>query len=923
MHRSKKRRSIVITSLLAVLLCMVVGYATYSSNIEIKGTTEVTSSWDIKITDVTSGTPTGDAENAKAPDWNDLTASVEANLYSKGDAMEYDVTITNNGTLDAKLDNIVTNLQNANDEAVIITFTGYKKGEVLKAKESKIVHIKIAYNPNYTGEETSSEVDIDFDFVQDNKNPDQPSTYMLTFDYQTNGGTRVDSEGEYLESGSNVNLSNKAYKDNWTFIGWNTNKDAKEALDSYQMPASETTLYAIYKRDLKATYEKGIGVESIEKTEDICTIFNNETSCEITLPSITPLAGYVSVGWSLINGDTTGTLEGTQVTLTDNTTYYANATDTAGPSIKFEPNTQNTFIQGGKEVTVTIEDASGIAANQSISYAWSTSSTEKPSFTNTIPLDNEEGAKTVSITIPENLSSNFTGSYYLWIDEGLTDTDDNKSEVAISEVFKFDNQDPTLTISYTATTSTITVVANANAASGISKYEYSKDDGKTWEDGGTNNTYTFTNLEQGTIYPIKVRVTSGVGKTVTDLITESVDITDNVTDTGDGLYEDLTEDNRYIYKGANPNNYVRFNNELWRIIAQESDNTLKIIKVNALTSRPFDSSNNRSSTYCNDSSKGCNAWGSSTTTYDTNKNQVSAISDTYSSNSTYALPTKVASMNDYLNSTYFNSLTETAQNQIDTHYFNVGTVSASTSNTLNTDMLEERKYKWLGKIGLLNLTDYVKSSTNSNCTKVSDYSGNSSCYNNIKTHNWIFDSSSNSPRFINGRSANRLNVWGINTTTGAIGAGTTASSSFGVKPVLYLKSTVKIISGEGTEDNPYELGTDGVSTATLTGATFTESGFYPKKVTIHFPEGCGNEYTCTYQKDSGDTVNVTATTVDVEFDYHGSIIANVSDGNENINTSYTVTIKLRAVDIAYDNKNTNLQCEDAQCVVDKINEMSK
>ena len=923
MHRSKKRRSIVITSLLAVLLCMVVGYATYSSNIEIKGTTEVTSSWDIKITDVTSGTPTGDAENAKAPDWNDLTASVEANLYSKGDAMEYDVTITNNGTLDAKLDNIVTNLQNANDEAVIITFTGYKKGEVLKAKESKIVHIKIAYNPNYTGEETSSEVDIDFDFVQDNKNPDQPSTYMLTFDYQTNGGTRVDSEGEYLESGSNVNLSNKAYKDNWTFIGWNTNKDAKEALDSYQMPASETTLYAIYKRDLKATYEKGIGVESIEKTEDICTIFNNETSCEITLPSITPLAGYVSVGWSLINGDTTGTLEGTQVTLTDNTTYYANAADTAGPSIKFEPNTQNTFIQGGKEVTVTIEDASGIAANQSISYAWSTSNTEKPSFTNTIPLDNEEGAKTVSITIPENLSSNFTGSYYLWIDEGLTDTDGNKSEVAISEVFKFDNQDPTLTISYTATTSTITVVANANAASGISKYEYSKDDGKTWEDGGTNNTYTFTNLEQGTIYPIKVRVTSGVGKIATDSITESVDITDDVTDTGDGLYEDPTEDNRYIYKGANPNNYVKFNNELWRIIAQESDNTLKIITIDNLSSRSFDATNNRNSTYCNTPSNGCNTWGSSTTTYDKDRNPVNAISDTYTSSSTYDLPTNVASLNTYLNSDYYNSLTETAQTQIDNHYFNIGTVSASSSNTLNTDMLEEEKYKWSGKIGLLNITDYVKSSNNTNCTKAYNYSSNTACYNNSQDHNWIFNISNKTPRFINGLSGSRSNIWGINTTGGQIGSNGKASAAYGVKPVIYLKSTVKIIGGEGTEDNPYELGTGGASTTTLTGATFKESGVYPKKVTITFPEECGSSYTCTYQKDNGETVNVKTTTVDVEFDYHGSIIANVSDGTDTVNTSYTVTINLKAIDIAYDNKNTNLNCEDAQCVVDKINEMSK
>ena len=79
---------------------------------------------------------------------------------------------------------------------------------------------------------------------------------------------------------------------------------------------------------------------------------------------------------------------------------------------------------------------------------------------------------------PENLSSNFTGLYYLWIKEGIKDTLGNQSEAKVSEVFKFDNEDPTLTISTTSTSSTITVVANANAASGISKYEYSIDEGK-------------------------------------------------------------------------------------------------------------------------------------------------------------------------------------------------------------------------------------------------------------------------------------------------------------------------------------------------------------------------------------------------------------------------------------------------------------
>ena len=49
---------------------------------------------------------------------------MEANLYDKSDAMEYDVTIENKGTIDAKLNDILTNLEQENSDAVIITFSG-------------------------------------------------------------------------------------------------------------------------------------------------------------------------------------------------------------------------------------------------------------------------------------------------------------------------------------------------------------------------------------------------------------------------------------------------------------------------------------------------------------------------------------------------------------------------------------------------------------------------------------------------------------------------------------------------------------------------------------------------------------------------------------------------------------------------------
>ena len=52
-----------------------------------------------------------------------------------------------------------------------------------------------------------------------------------------------------------------------------------------------------------------------------------------------------------------------------------------------------------------------------------------------------------------------------------------------------------------------------------------------------------------------------------------------VVTNGDGLYKDEYEQGKYFYRGINPNNYITFNNETWRILSLEDDDTLKIIKM--------------------------------------------------------------------------------------------------------------------------------------------------------------------------------------------------------------------------------------------------------------------------------------------------------------------------------------------------------
>ena len=707
MYRSKKKRNVIIFSLIGVLLCMAVGYAAFNTELKISGTSKVTSNWDIEIINVTNGTPVGSAENTVAPTWDALTASMEADLYEKGDAMEYDVTIENKGTIDAKLNDVLTNIENANSEAVNITFSGYTKGEILKSKSVKVIHVKIEYNPNYDGEETSSEVEIKFDYGQNNNETEAPeNTHLITYDCTTNGGNDCSNNNEYLVSGNPVDLTKKGTKDNYDFVGWNTDSKATEALTELAVTDTDITLYAIFK-----------------------------------------------------------------------------AKDTTPPII----------------------------------------------------------------------------------DSVNTSTTSNSITV---------------------------VVAAHDDESGISKYEFSINDGE-YIDNGNNNVYTFTNLKSDTNYSIKVRVTNGVGMQTEEEDGGETNITDDTVTSGDGLYKDEYEEGRYIYKGANPNNYVEFNNELWRIIAKETDGTMKILKNKILMESPFDNANNRSSAYCNSSSEGCNAWGSNTTTYNSSGNKVTAISDTYSSSTTYDLPTKEASLNTYLNTTYYNTLTETARNQIDNHFFNVGTVDNENSNDLKANVNHESKYKWKGNIGLLNVTDYIKASNNPNCKNTYNYQKNSDCYSSSRDHNWITKITYGKahPRFINGASESRKNVWGMDSYNYFIGYNGVASRTQSVLPVLYIQKSVAIISGNGTQNNPYKL-RKGITTSKLEQPTFSESGTNPKIVTITYPEGCGENLTCTYQKDNGSVVEVTSTTANVEFTANGSLVANVSDDANEVSSTYTVFFAL-------------------------------
>ena len=288
--------------------------------------------------------------------------------------------------------------------------------------------------------------------------------------------------------------------------------------------------------------------------------------------------------------------------------------------------------------------------------------------------------------------------------------------------------------------------------------------------------------------------------------TEMGGIKVNTVTEGDGLYEDEYEEGRYIYRGSNPNNYIMFNDELWRIIAKETDGTYKIIRNETLPNREFDESNHRSTeknTYCQQPYNGCGVY--------------AAVDGEFSSlsGSQKGTVTEDSSIKIYLNEDYYtNNINETAKGQMISHSFNIGAVeyldqSGAEADSIEKNIAGEKRYTWTGNVGLANASDILKASTNPLCTSATTSSDDFGACDS----NYLLDKGA----------ASSLYYWTINAYSGESGGnsnsawyGDMSSSSASLRstnaynfrlaprPVVFLKAETTL-SGEGTQSNPYTI----------------------------------------------------------------------------------------------------------------------
>ena len=120
---------------------------------------------------------------------------------------------------------------------------------------------------------------------------------VVIYDYWENGGNDSSKVYEIKKQNENVDLNVKAQKDGYQFEGWSTNKNATTGASSLRMNADSIYLYALYKKDIKITYDANGGNNA--PSVQTATIYNNQESVNITLSkSIPTRAGYTFKGWT-------------------------------------------------------------------------------------------------------------------------------------------------------------------------------------------------------------------------------------------------------------------------------------------------------------------------------------------------------------------------------------------------------------------------------------------------------------------------------------------------------------------------------------------------------------------------------------------------------------------------------------------------
>ena len=259
----------------------------------------------------------------------------------------------------------------------------------------------------------------------------------------------------------------------------------------------------------------------------------------------------------------------------------------------------------------------------------------------------------------------------------------------------------------------------------------------------------------------------------------------------------VVNENGYRYEGKNPNNYIWFNNEYWRIIGVfdsashglDGKNLVKIIRASALGGLAWDKSFT-------------NNWTTASLNFLLNGAYYKAQDGT-SSGYCYGFSTTATANCDYTKKGIQSGYRGMIAN-VTWHLGGYSSTSATSSAFYGyergTTVYSGRPTSTTGYIGLMYPSDYGYSVLSSSCTRTTNLgsydsakcAGQSWLYG--KGYEWTLTPNSSNSDYV----FYLYNIGFVNSDSAGYG--------YGSRPVLYLDASVYKIDGDGSLNNPYIVG---------------------------------------------------------------------------------------------------------------------
>ena len=280
----------------------------------------------------------------------------------------------------------------------------------------------------------------------------------------------------------------------------------------------------------------------------------------------------------------------------------------------------------------------------------------------------------------------------------------------------------------------------------------------------------------------------------------------------------------YRYIGKDPNNYVKFNDELWRIIGvfDTDDGTGKVekrLKIIRNESIGYYSWDNKDKTTGAESTYGKNEWTDARLNYLLNPGHESETTGgslywNRGAGNCYNGQNNATKACDFTTT----GLTEKAKSMIGDAKWYLGGSSTDDDVTApmfytrerGTGVYSGRSTSWTGKVGLMYPSDYGYATSGGATTnrasclakELFNWDWYDSTVSDCENNDWLYNSSI-LQWTITPRQAHGSDVFFVS-DSGSV-KNYIASTDYGVWPVVHLNSAIKVITGSGTKESPYIL----------------------------------------------------------------------------------------------------------------------